>query len=241
MQSSVNFWQLILEASLPVQIIIGILASMMIIAIFLIWKKWILLKFATHQVTKFERLFWSGADINQLANHTLKKDQKPVGLESVFLAGFQEFWRLKDHLNYSPELIANNAKSAMFSATQKEEIALNKTLSWLATTASVAPYIGLLGTVIGVMNSFSALGAVKQVTLAQVAPGISEALIATAIGLFAAIPASMAYNKFTNDVNKLLMRYDGFIDEFANILSRQYIHLTKQKSAHTQSSHSREG
>lgn len=230
---NLNFWHLFLQASLSVQAIIVILAIMFVMAVFLIWKKWILFKFANHQLKRFERLFWSGTDINQLANRIHREEKTPQGLEAVFLSGFKEFWRLKDHLNYSPELIASNAKSAMFSALLKEETHLNKNLPWLATTASVAPYIGLLGTVIGIMNSFIALGAVKQVTLAQVAPGISEALIATAIGLFAAIPASMAYNQFSNHVNKLLMRYDSFIDEFANILSRQYIHLNQNNQRST--------
>ncbi len=231
MSSDLQFWHLILSASFPVKIIMLILAIMLIVAIFLIWKKYISIKLATFRINQFERLFWSGADINQLASEATKKGKNCSDLEKVFLSGFQEFSRLRSYAHYDPEFIVSSVKSAMFAETQREETIIQKFLSWLATIGSVAPYIGLLGTVIGVMNSFSALGTVKQVTLAQVAPGISEALIATAIGLLAAIPAVMAFNKFSNDINTMMTRYDSFIDEFANILARQYVQLT-QKNTH---------
>ncbi|PWD86334.1 protein TolQ [Ignatzschineria cameli] len=230
MSSDLQFWHLIASASFPVKIIMLILAIMLIIAIFLIWKKYISIKLAKHRVNQFERIFWSGADINQLASDAIKRGKNCRDLEKVFLSGFQEFTRLRGYANYSPDFIVSSVKNAMFAETQREETIIQKFLSWLATIGSVAPYIGLLGTVIGVMNSFAALGTVKQVTLAQVAPGISEALVATAIGLLAAIPAVMAYNKFSNDINNLMTRYDSFIDEFANILARQYVQMS-QKAA----------
>ena len=231
MSSDLQFWHLILSASFPVKIIMLILAIMLVVAIFLIWKKYISIKLATYRLNQFERLFWSGADINQLASEATKKGKNCSDLEKVFLSGFQEFSLLRSYANYDPEVIVSSVKNAMFAETQREETIIQKFLSWLATIGSVAPYIGLLGTVIGVMNSFSALGTVKQVTLAQVAPGISEALIATAIGLLAAIPAVMAYNKFSNDINTMMTRYDSFIDEFANILARQYVQLTQTKNS----------
>ena len=228
MSSDLQFWQLILSASFPVKIIMVILAIMLVMAIFLIWKKYISIKLAKYRVNQFERLFWAGADINQLASDAAKKGKSCSDLEKVFLSGFQEFTRLRTYANYEPEFIVSSVKSAMFAETQREETIAQKSLSLLATIGSTAPYVGLLGTVIGVMNSFSALGAVKQVTLAQVAPGISEALIATAIGLLAAIPAVMAFNKFSNDINTMMTRYDSFIDEFANILARQYVQLSQK-------------
>ncbi len=205
---------------------------MLVIAIFLIWKKYISIKLAKRRINQFERIFWSGVDINQLAAEAARKGRNCSGLEKVFLSGFQEFIRLKNYAYYTPDFIVSSVKNAMFAETQREEGIIQKYLSWLATIGSVAPYIGLLGTVIGVMNSFSALGTVKQVTLAQVAPGISEALIATAIGLLAAIPAVMAFNKFSNDINNTMIRYDSFIDEFANILARQYVQLVQKSNLH---------
>lgn len=228
MSSDVQFLHLIADASFPVKIIMLILALMLVTAIFLIWKKTISIKLAKYRVNQFEKLFWSGADINQLATDAVKKGKNCSDLEKVFLSGFQEFSRLRSYHNYDPEFIVSSVKNAMFAETQREETIVQKFLPWLATIGSVAPYIGLLGTVIGVMNSFSALGTVKQVTLAQVAPGISEALVATAIGLLAAIPAVMAYNKFSNDINNLMTRYDSFIDEFANILARQYVQMSQK-------------
>lgn len=232
MTSDLQFWHLIASASFPVKIIMLILALMLVITIFLIWKKYISIKLAKHRINQFEKLFWSGVDINQLAADAARKGKSCSGLEKVFLSGFQEFIRLKNYAQYSPDFIVSSVKNAMFAETQREESIIQKYLPWLATIGSVAPYIGLLGTVIGVMNSFSALGEVKQVTLAQVAPGISEALIATAIGLLAAIPAVMAFNKFSNDINSTMTRYDSFIDEFANILARQYVQLVQKPSVH---------
>lgn len=223
--SELQFWTLVGNASLPVKGIMLILGVMLIAVIFLIWKKWIILKITQHNTKRFERLFWSGADINLLAREALEKGKGCSGLEAIFLAGFQEFSRLRHYVSYGPEYILESTKSAMFAAIQREEAHLERSLSWIATTGSVAPYIGLLGTVIGVMNSFVALGGVQQVTLAQVAPGISEALVATAVGLLAAIPAVMAFNKFSNDINKLMTQHESFVDEFANILARQYLQI----------------
>ncbi len=229
--NNLNLWELIAGASLPVMLIMALLFAMLIIASFLIWKRWIILSYTKKAVTSFERIFWSGADLNQLAAEARAKGANLSGLEAIFFAGFNEFTRLRAHLNYTPELIITSTQNAMFAEIQKEEAELEQSLSWLATTGSVAPYVGLLGTVIGVMNSFVSLGGAQQVTLAQVAPGISEALIATAVGLLAAIPSVMAYNKFSNDINKITNRYETFVDRFSNILARQYIQLRGRAAA----------
>lgn len=229
MQSSLSITQLVLHASLPVQMIMLLLAGMFIYCLYIIWTKWALLKFATRDLNKFESHFWSGADISKLHVDAQQKGADCTGLEAIFLSGFQEFLRLKNQVGYEPEFVVSNASRAMRATLTREVDELESHLPWLATTGSVSPYFGLFGTVIGVMNSFIALGAVKQVTLSQVAPGIAEALIATAIGLMAAIPAVMAYNRFVTQVEKMSLRYENFVDEFANILARQYSQTHSQQ------------
>lgn len=224
-----SFTQLILHASLPVQLIMLLLAFMFIYCIYIIWSKWILLKFATRDLNIFEKHFWSGADISKLHQEAQQKGTECTGLEAIFLSGFQEFLRLRNQVSYEPEFVVSSASRAMRATLTREIDELESHLPWLATTGSVSPYFGLFGTVIGVMNSFIALGSARQVTLAQVAPGIAEALIATAIGLMAAIPAVMAYNRFVTQVEKISLRYENFVDEFANILARQYSQYQNQQ------------
>lgn len=227
MNSELNFWSLISQANIVVQLIMFALLLMLVSVIFLSWKKWMLLKFAERDIKKFEVKFWSGGDMNELYQKSSQEKYR-TDLEYIFLAGLQEFNRLRSNLIYSPEFVVENVTRAMSASAQKEERVHRKTLSWLATMGSVSPYFGLFGTVIGVMNSFIALGSVKQVTLAQVAPGIAEALIATAMGLLVAIPAVMLYNHFINKIDKIVDSYDIFIEEFANILARQYAVLKSQ-------------
>lgn len=178
------------------------------------------LRLAATELTAFEDKFWSGADLSRLYSETSAKP-KVQGIESLFIAGFKEFARLrKSHID-SPQSIVDGTHRAMRVALSREVDNLETHLPFLATVGSISPYIGLFGTVWGIMNSFIALGAVKQATLAMVAPGIAEALIATAMGLFAAIPAVMAFNRFSHKVEKLENSYGNFMDEFASILQRQ--------------------
>lgn len=225
--SQLNLWTLVVEANIIVQIVMAMLVLMLISVIFIAWRKWILLKLALRDAKKFESKFWSGTDIQEMYNYASQK-KYTEGLEYIFVSGFHEFNRLRTTPIFSPEFVVENVRRAMEASAQREENSLHHSLSWLATTGSVAPYFGLFGTVIGVMNSFVALGSVKQVTLAQIAPGIAEALIATALGLLVAIPAVMIYNSFVNTINKISDYYYVFIEEFANILARQYGQLQSQ-------------
>ncbi|TNF35953.1 MAG: protein TolQ [Gammaproteobacteria bacterium] len=172
---------------------------------------------------QFEDQFWSGMDLGQLfrQGHERAESGKMSGMESIFRAGFREFSRLRQQAGVDPDAVMEGTQRAMRVATLLEEQKLNRYLSFLATVGSTSPYVGLFGTVWGIMNSFRGLANVQQATLATVAPGISEALIATAMGLFAAIPAVIAYNRFLADVDVLIGRLDVFTDEFSSILHRQ--------------------
>ena len=172
------------------------------------------------QLQEFEDKFWSGADLSKLYSETSAKVQVQ-GIESLFLAGFKEFARLRKSQINNPQAIVDGTHRAMRVALSREVDNLEMHLPFMATVGSISPYIGLFGTVWGIMNSFIAIGAVKQATLQMVAPGIAEALIATAMGLFAAIPAVMAFNRFSHKVEKLENSYGNFMDEFSSILQRQ--------------------
>lgn len=175
---------------------------------------------ATQQLKVFEDKFWSGADLSKLYSEISAKKQIQ-GIESLFVSGFKEFARLRKSNISNPQIIVDGTHRAMRVALSREVDSLETHLPFMATVGSISPYIGLFGTVWGIMNSFIALGAVKQATLAMVAPGIAEALIATAMGLFAAIPAVMAYNRFSHKVEKLENSYGNFMEEFSSILQRQ--------------------
>jgi biopolymer transport protein TolQ len=169
----------------------------------------------------FEDRFWSGKDLLSLYNKITSRRHSPAGMERIFEAGFKEFARLRKQANIDPAAVLDGTQRAMRVALSREIDALETHLSFLATVGSTSPYVGLFGTVWGIMNSFRALGNVNQATLAMVAPGIAEALIATAMGLFAAIPAVIAYNRYSNDVERLVNRYGTFLEEFSTILQRQ--------------------
>ena len=169
----------------------------------------------------FEDRFWSGKDLLSLYNKITSRRQSPAGMERIFEAGFKEFARLRKQANIEPAAVLDGTQRAMRVALSREIDTLETHLSFLATVGSTSPYVGLFGTVWGIMNSFRALGNVQQATLAMVAPGIAEALIATAVGLFAAIPAVIAYNRYSNDVERLVNRYGTFLEEFSTILQRQ--------------------
>jgi biopolymer transport protein TolQ len=170
---------------------------------------------------KFEKEFWSGEDLSALYMQGAKHKASTDGLEAVFYAGFKEFLRFRKQAGATLDAIMENTKRAMQVAQMRQQDKLETHLSFLAIVGSTSPYIGLFGTVWGIMQAFRALATVQQATISMVAPGIAEALIATALGLFAAIPAVIAYNRFTTDIGRLMSRFDAFEEEFTNILIRQ--------------------
>jgi biopolymer transport protein TolQ len=170
---------------------------------------------------EFEKQFWSGVVLAELYRKLAAKDFEPEGIEKIFLAGYKEFSRMRQAGNVEPGVQVESAQRVMRIELSRELERLDEHLAFLATVGSISPYIGLFGTVWGIMNSFMSLGNTKQATLAQVAPGIAEALIATAIGLFAAIPAVIAYNRFSTRLDRLTGRYELFVEEFVVLLQRQ--------------------
>jgi len=211
---------LFLEASLVVQFIMLLLLTASVVSWTYIFQRGSALKKASQEAHEFEESFWSGADLNQLYNDLTQKDNVS-GCSLIFCSGFKEYVRLRKTSSAVPESIADGTYRAMRVAMSREVDELEQRLPFLATVGSISPYIGLLGTVWGIMTAFIALGQVKQATLQMVAPGIAEALIATAIGLFAAIPAVIAYNRFSHKVEKLENTYGNFMEEFSAILHRQ--------------------
>jgi biopolymer transport protein TolQ len=186
-----------------------------------IFMKVFALRRAQRQAEEFEREFWSGSDLVGLYQRAAGGRYVAAGMERIFEAGFKEFLKLKGRAGADVTALMDGTRRAMKATLQREVDALESHLSFLATVGSVSPYIGLFGTVWGIMNAFRGLSNVAQATLAQVAPGIAEALVATAIGLFAAIPAVIAYNRFAHDIDRLAGRYESFMEELSNILQRQ--------------------
>ncbi|ASI90473.1 MULTISPECIES: protein TolQ [Vibrio] len=221
MTADISFVDLILEASLLVQLVMLILLGMSVVSWAMIIKRSKVLKQATKDSDEFEDKFWSGADLSQIYQDVKKRKDDLSGSEEIFYSGFTEFLRLRKSNADSPAFIMEGTGRSMRVAVSREVEELETNLPFLATVGSISPYIGLFGTVWGIMHAFIALGEVKQATLAMVAPGIAEALIATAMGLFAAIPAVMAYNRLSNKVGKLEHNYATFSEEFHSILHRQ--------------------
>lgn len=213
--------QLVQNASILVQLVMLFLLTISIYSWTLIFRKSRFLKKARKAAKEFEDSFWKFKDLNGLYNRICSYDDEPKGMENIFTSGYMEFIRLRKQPNMSADALLEGSQRAMRVALHREIDQLDANLPALATVGSVSPYIGLFGTVWGIMNSFHALGGMQQVTLAMVAPGISEALVATAMGLFAAIPAVMAYNQYVNEADRLTTRYDTFLDEFTGILQRQ--------------------
>jgi len=211
---------LVLEASFVVQFIMLLLLGMSISSWAYIFQRHSALKAAQSELREFEDSFWSGADLNGLYNELSQKEGL-FGCSLIFCSGFKEYVRMRKTAGVAPESITDGTYRAMRVAMSREVDELEVRLPYLATVGSISPYIGLLGTVYGIMTAFIALGQVKQATLQMVAPGIAEALIATAIGLFAAIPAYVAYNRFTTIVEKIENAYGNFMEEFSAILHRQ--------------------
>ncbi len=220
--------QLIFGASLEVQIVIFILLALSVISWCVIVQRYLVLSSAEKSVLAFEERFWSGIDLGVLyreGSQMQEEGMAMVGMENIFRVGFKEFMRLRRQGNVDREAIMEGAQRAMRVAYSREEGKLERHLAFLATVGSVSPYIGLFGTVIGIMNAFIGLASQTQATLQVVAPGIAEALIVTAIGLFAAIPAVVAYNRYSSKVESVAGSYITFTDEFSSILHRQ-IHST---------------
>lgn len=217
----IALFPLIQQASLPVQLVILLLMVASVLSWTRIFRKWFALKAAKLAADRFEAKFWSGANLNQMFTDQSRKEANATGMASIFVEGFREYKRLNQQPNIQPMDILEGVQRAMRVGLSREIDYLETHLSFLATVGSTSPYVGLFGTVWGIMNSFRALGLVQQATIAHVAPGIAEALIATAIGLFAAIPAVIAYNRYSHNVERLVTRYEIFMEEFASILQRQ--------------------
>ena len=213
--------RLILDASFIVQLVLLLLLIISMLSWTVIFLKHSVIKKARVAADRFERRFWSGADLGELYKRVSARRGRLGGIEMIFEAGFREFAQLRKSGNAEPMVVLQGAQRAMRISLNREIDNLEMHLSFLATVGSTSPYVGLFGTVWGIMNSFMALGAVKQATISSVAPGIAEALIATAMGLFAAIPAVIAYNRYSNDVERIISRYDIFVEEFSAILQRQ--------------------
>jgi len=221
MNGGINFLELALNASLFVKVVMVILIVFSFLSWVIIFRKMTVLSRAMSGADEFEERFWSGADLAALFREVTANGERVNGIESIFEAGFREFARLRQRRQMDQRTILEGAQRGMRVALTRELDRLEHNLEFLANVGSISPYVGLLGTVAGIMVAFVGLANVKEATIAMVAPGISEALIATAMGLIAAIPASWAYNRYSNKVERILTRYENFVEEFSSILQRQ--------------------
>ncbi|KGM54652.1 colicin transporter [Lysobacter daejeonensis GH1-9] len=219
--NGLNLLQLILHASLPVQLVMGILLLASVASWAIIFRKKSVLDRAAKEAEHFEERFWSGAELSKLYAGATERNRDVGGMEAIFEAGFREFNRVRQRKGADPRTQLEGAQRAMRATTSREIDGLEHNLEFLANVGSISPYIGLFGTVWGIMISFQGLAQLKEATIATVAPGISEALVATAMGLFAAIPAVWAYNRYATKVERIAVRYDAFSEEFSSILQRQ--------------------
>jgi biopolymer transport protein TolQ len=216
-----EIWTLIASASLVVKFVMALLLGVSFMSWLFIFRKMFAIRRARAETDTFERGFWSGNDLNLLYQGAVNNRHSIGSLERIFEAGFREFSKLRGQRGTDPSTMVDGARRAMRATYQREMDVLESHLSFLASAGSVSPYVGLFGTVWGIMHAFRGLANVQQATLAQVAPGIAEALVATAIGLFAAIPAVVAYNRYSHDIDRLAIRFESFMEEFSNILQRQ--------------------
>ena len=223
-----SFFGMISNASLLVQLVMALLLLISAMSWTYIFRKMFTIRSAIARTTEFETVFWSGANLNNLYEDVTSGRRQRNGqsgaLERIFEAGMEEYRKARQTFtgkDIDVSSLLDGARRAMRAAYQREMDALESHLAFLASVGSVSPYIGLFGTVWGIMNSFRGLANVQQATLASVAPGIAEALVATAIGLFAAIPAVVAFNRYSHDIDRLAIRFESFIEEFSNILNRQ--------------------
>jgi biopolymer transport protein TolQ len=220
MSADMSFFHLIAGASFVVQMVMLLLLVVSVVSWTMIFRRHAALRDAREAADEFEDRFWSGGDLSSLFREVSSQDNA-IGMAGIFQAGFNEFARLRSQKGVEPRAVVEGAQRVMRVVLSREMDSLETHLSFLATVGSTSPYVGLFGTVWGIMNAFRGLGNAQQATLAMVAPGIAEALIATAMGLFAAIPAVIAYNRYSNDVERLINRYDNFLEEFSTILQRQ--------------------
>lgn len=222
MSTDPSLWSFIADASLVVKCVILILMIASVISWTIIFQRMSLLKKCRRLAEDFEHRFWSGIDLNQLYNDlTSREDHQASGLSGIFVAGFKEFKKSYQKTHIDSNNAIQNIERSMRISTTRELETLDQPISFLATVGSTSPYVGLFGTVWGIMTSFQALGHAQQATLAMVAPGISEALIATAIGLFAAIPAVVGYNRLNHKMDQIASQYETFQEEFTTILMHQ--------------------
>jgi biopolymer transport protein TolQ len=220
MPNDLDVVALMLQASIPVQAVVVLLIAVSVASWTVMFQKMLALRRARAESTAFERQFWSGGDLLALYK-TAELGQVPGGMARVFESGMREFLKLHQQAKGNTTGLIEAAQRAMRASSQRELQALEQGLPFLASVGSVSPYIGLFGTVWGIMHAFTGLANIQQATLASVAPGIAEALVATAIGLFAAIPAVIAYNRFATHVDQMAGRLNAFGEEFSNILQRQ--------------------
>lgn len=213
--------ELVTNASLVVKLVMGLLTLVSLMSWYWIFRKGFAIRSARTLTDEFEREFWSGGDLAMLYQKAANDRHDTGALERVFEAGFREFAKLRGQKALDPTAVIDAARRGMRATYRREIDDLESHLAFLASVGSVSPYVGLFGTVWGIMHAFRGLANVSSATLAAVAPGIAEALVATAIGLFAAIPAVVAYNRFAHDVDRLAVRFESFIEEFSNILQRQ--------------------
>ena len=219
MPADLSIIRLVLQASIPVQLVLALLAFASLMSWAIIFNKSAVIRRARREADQFETSFWSGGDLAQLYRSVESKG-RTTGMASIFELGFREFARMRQQGAVPVDQLLEGARRSMHVAQLKEIDRLEHSLSTLATVGSTSPYVGLFGTVWGIMSAFASLGNAQQATLAMVAPGISEALITTAIGLFAAIPAVIAFNRYADQVGRLEVRYDAFMEEFSSILQR---------------------
>ena len=213
--------ELIIQASLVVKLVMGLLTAVSGMSWYWIFRKSFAIRDARAKTDKFERDFWSGGSLDALYQSAINDRHNAGALERIFEAGFREFTKLRGQKSLDPATAIDSVRRAMRATYQREIDDLEAHLAFLASVGSVSPYVGLFGTVWGIMHSFRGLASMTTATLAAVAPGIAEALVATAIGLFAAIPAVVAYNRFAHDTDRIAVRFESFMEEFSNILQRQ--------------------
>ena len=219
--NGIDMLALVLHASLPVQLVMLLLLFGSLASWVIIFRKKRVLDRAEREADRFEERFWSGAELGKLYAGATERNRDIGGLEAIFEGGFREFDRIRQRRGVDSRIQLEGAQRAMRASASRELDGLERNLEFLANVGSISPYVGLFGTVWGIMVSFQGLANVREATIATVAPGISEALIATAMGLFAAIPAVWAYNRFATRVERMSVRYDTFSEEFSSILQRQ--------------------
>ena len=220
MNQDLSIVNLLLNASWVVQGVVALLVGVSIASWAAIIRKIMALKKIQNLNEEFDREFWSGTSLNDLAAGAVQNAKHSGPMERIFASGMREYQKLRERRITDAGTLMDGARRAMRASYQREVDAIELNLSFLATVGSVSPYVGLFGTVWGIMHAFTGLAALEQVTLAAVAPGIAEALVATAIGLFAAIPAVVAYNRFAHDIDRIANKLETFIEEFSNILQR---------------------